>query len=57
MYLGLEMSPSVVLVDGGQLLTRCCYVWTCGSVMVSVMLVMVSDGVADVCLGVTWHCI
>ena len=57
MYLGLEMSPGIVFVNGGQLSTCCCYAWTCGSVMVSVMSVMVSDGVADVFLGVTWHCI
>ena len=37
-YLGLEMSPGVVLVDGGRLSTRCCYALTCESVMVSVMI-------------------
>ena len=58
-YLGLEMSPGIVrvFVDGGQLSTRCCYALTCESVMVSVMSVMVGDGVADVCLGVTRQCI
>ena len=40
-YLRLEMSPGVVLVDGGRLSTRCCYALTCESVMVSVMI---SDG-------------
>ena len=30
-YLGLEMSPGVVFVDGGRLSTRCCYALTCES--------------------------
>ena len=41
MYLGLEMSPGVVLIDGGRLSTCCCYALMCESVMVSMMI---SDG-------------